>query len=227
MKTKGIDQMPEEELRNRLKMFGSRALHLCGVTPDGTPLGVAVKKFFDEVLLSTSDPEKIKERNEFFDRAQKDIEARNQLCGIRVETMSNYILASVNIMSMFFEIVNLAEDERPVFQNTTDQEVLIAAIGADGGLTAAKVVKDDDETLISLQWLATQRLRYRAVDIYRGRIVDQALKTLRLAYDIKNQIDAQCYALLTDPNAGAFGGVGLSHWSLRRFRTANVPPASV
>jgi hypothetical protein len=114
-------------------------------------------------------------------------------------------LASINIISMFFDIVNLGDDERPVVQNTTDQEISVAFVGADGSPRMVKVVKDDDETLINLHYLTTERVRYRRVDIYRGTIVDAALKTLRMAYDLKNQMDGQAYSLLTDANLGAFG----------------------
>jgi len=205
MKLTNLGSMSMEELHGRIKVFGARGRHLCGRMPDGQPLGLAVQKFFADLLVSTTDPAQIAARNEFFIRAEKDPVAKMQLCGIRVDTINNYILASINILPMFFEVINLAEDERPVVQNTTDQEIAIAKIGADGGVTMVKIAKDDDETLITLNYLTTKIVRYRRTDIYRGTIVDAALKTLRLAYDLKNQLDALAYALLTDPVNGAFG----------------------
>jgi hypothetical protein len=205
MKTLNINTMSLSELQDRMKLFGARGLGLCGRTTDGQLLGPQVKKFFDELLDSTTNAEKIAQRNEFLARAEKDPVARQQLCAIRVETLNNYILATINILPMFFEVVNLGDDERPVVQNTTDQEIKVTYVGADGGLNMTKVVKEDDEVLINLHYLITERVRYRRVDIYRGSIVDAALKTLRMAYDMKNQMDALAYTLLTDNTKGAFG----------------------
>lgn len=204
-KTIDLNSMTLEELQGRLKIFAARAKHLCGVMPNGKPLGAAVSEFFSNMLSGTSDPEQIRQRSEFLTKAESDPLARVQLCGIRVETISNYLLANVNIIPMFFEIVNLGDDERPVFQNTTDQEVRVSYVGFDGGLKSAKVVKDDDEMLITMKMVTTERLRYRRVDIYRGTIVDAAVKTLRMGYDLANQMDKLAFTLLTDPTLGAFG----------------------
>ena len=200
-----LSTMSITQLQDRIRRFGVRGVSLCGQTVDGKPLGATVKQYFDDLLVSITDPAAIEQGNKFRASAETDPAARRQLCGIRVETLNNYILATNNIASMFFELVNLADDERPVVQNTTDQEINVTFVGADGGIKSAKVVKEDDETLINLRYLTTDRVRYRRVDIYRGSITDAALKTLRMAYDIKNQIDGQCYSLLTDPTKGAFG----------------------
>src|SRR5579884_3262837 len=134
-KTQNLDIMSAADLERNLKTFGRRALHLCGITADGQPLGPKVKAFFDDMLKNNADPEKIRMRNEFLARAEKDPIARQQLCAIRVETVSNYLIATLNILPMFFEVINLADDERPVVQYTTDQEIAVTFIGQDGGLT--------------------------------------------------------------------------------------------
>jgi hypothetical protein len=224
--TMNLDTMSLEELQGRLRIFGARGSQLCGRMPDGQPLGLAVKKFFDDLLLSTTDAEKIRQRNEFLARAEADPVTRKQLCGIRVETFNNYILATLNIVSMFFEVVNLGLDERPVMQNTTDQEVSVTYVGQDGGTKMVKVVKDDVETLINLHWLTTDRVRYRRMDIYRGSIVDAALKILRLAYDMSNQMEAKAKAVL-DTCYGDFVFTGKkATWTYlanSRIKTANLP----
>lgn len=207
------------ELQERFKMFGARAQSLCGRTVDGQPLGPAVKKFFDEMLLSTTDPAKIAARNEFLARAEKDPVAKMQLCGIRVDTINNYILATNNIMSMFFSVENLADTEYPVVQNTTDQEISISYVGQDGGVKMTKVEKDDDELIIKLRILTTDKVRYRRVDLYRGTIVDTALKTLHMAYDMKNQMDGLCYTLLaTAAGTGAASQVTGAFGTFRYYK---------
>ena len=205
MKTVSFDSMSVTELQERYRLFGRKGQSLCGRAVDGKPLGASVKQFFDELLAGVTDPVQQEARRVFMVKAMTEPAARQQLCGIRVETLNNYILATNNIASMFFEVVNLADDERPVVQNTTDQEISVSYVGTDGGLKMVKVVKEDDEQLINLRLLTTDKVRYRRVDIYRGSVIDAALKTLRMAYDMKNQIDGKCYQLLTDPTLGAFG----------------------
>ncbi|HEX3800259.1 MAG TPA: hypothetical protein VH413_16305 [Verrucomicrobiae bacterium] len=200
-----VHTMSLEQLQGNFKKFARRSLSLCGVMPDGKPLGVAVKQFFDDLLASTTDAEKIRQRNEFMARAETDAKARQQLCSIRVETVSNYVLATVNILSMFFEIVNLADGETYYFQNTTEQEIGVSYMGPDGGMQQKTVTKDDDEIRIPMKILTTDEVRYKVWDVYRGSIVDAALKVLRMAYDLQNKIDQLAYQLLTDPNKGAFG----------------------
>jgi hypothetical protein len=226
--TLNLDTMTVEDLRARFKVFGNRAKLLCGRTPNGESLGTATAKFFEELLDSTSNPEKIAKRNEFLERAKNDPIARQQLCAIRVETLSNYILASVNIIPMFFDIVNLADDERPVIQNTTEQEIKVTYVTRDGGVKTVSVQKDDDEVLVPLRMLTTDVVRYKRVDIYRGSIVDTALKVLRLAYDLANQEDAQGYTLLTGATGlGAFTFTGkkanYTYLANSRIQTGNLP----
>ena len=115
---------------------------------------------------------------------------------------------------MFYEVVNRADDERPVVQNATDQQITVSYGGADGGTKMVKVVKEDDETLINLRILTTDKVRHRRVDIYRGSIVDAAVKTLRMAYDMKNQMDGLCYSLLTTS-----AGVGAATQATGAFGT--------
>lgn len=221
-----LNSMSLSDLQDRLKIFGARGAALCGRTVDGKPLGVAVKQFFADLLASTTDPEKIRQRNEFLAKAEKDPVARQQLCGIRIETFNNYILATQNIIAMFFDQVNLALDERPVMQNTTEQEVRVYYVGQDGQAKSVKVAKDDDELLINLHWLTTDKVKYRRNDIYRGSIVDAALKVLRMAYDMVNQMEAQAFTVLgTCFGVFTFTGKKANYTYLAnsRIKTGNLP----
>lgn len=222
--------------QDQLRRFAVRAKSsLCGYTVvngQRVPIGDATEKFFNELLTNTSDPEKIKQRGEFMVRAESDPVCKAQLCGIRVEQFSNYILASQNITGMFFNIVNLADDERPVIQNTTDQEIRVGYVGANGEPKTKLIERDDDEALVNLHYLTSEKATYRKKDIYRGTIVDAALQTLRMAYDVKNQMEAQAFALLTAsvPNGGAFGAftftgkkANYTYLANSRIKTGNLP----
>jgi hypothetical protein len=222
--------------QDQLKRFGARAkTHLCGYTVvngQRMPIGEATEKFFSELLSSTNDPEKIKQRNEFMVRAENDPVCKAQLCGIRVEQFNNYVLASQNIVGMFFNIINLADDERPVIQNTTDQEIRVGYVGSNGEPKTKLIERDDDEALVNLHYLTSEKVTYRKKDIYRGTIVDAALQTLRLAYDVKNQMEAQAFNLLTAAvgSGGAFGAftftgkkANYTYLANSRIVTANLP----
>lgn len=222
--------------QDQLKRFAARAkTSLCGYTMvngQKVAIGDATAQFFNDLLTSTNDPEKLKQRGEFMHRAENDPVAKAQLCGIRVEQFNNYILASQNILGMFFNVVNLADDERPVIQNTTDQEIRVGYIGANGEPKSKLVERDDEEALVNLHYLTSEQVTYRKKDIYRGTIVDAALQTLRLAYDVKNQMEGQAFTLLTAAvNAGgAFGAftftgkkANYTYLANSRIKTANLP----
>lgn len=197
----------ESNLAQRLKVMARHGRTLCGRTAKGEPLGAATEKFLNDLADGVSDPAKVKERNEFLARAEKDPATHRQLCAIRLEQFNNYIYASQNIINMFFEQVDLAPDERPVFQNNTDQEINVTYVGADGQPNEIKVVRSQDEALIDLHFLTTDEVNYRKIDPYRGNVVDAALQTIHLAYDMTNQMEAKAFSLLnaTPANGGAFG----------------------
>ena len=205
-----------QELHKRLAAHG---LSLCGRGVDGQPLAPQVNKFFEDLNKNLGDPEKIRQRNELMARAEMDPAVRHQLCGMRKETLSNYIYASNNILSAFFDITNLADDEWLEVVNETIQETSVTYIGADGGIKNVKVVKDAAAMRVVLRYITSQKVTYRRTDIYTGSIVDAALKTLDMGYDLRNQIDALCWALLTDPTYGAFG-------TFRYFGDGGSPLAS-
>lgn len=196
-------KLNQAQLEAKLKVFRARALSLTGVTTAGQPLGLAVGKFFDDLLKNSTDPEHLKQRDEFMKRAESDPKVREQLCAIRIENFSNYVMASTHFMDFFFEVVNLANDERPIHQNTARQETKLFYVGPDGGHKMLKINPEQDEALIPLKWLSTETVRYRKVDIYRGSIVDAALQTINLAEDAANQIDGLCQNLLL--NGSIFG----------------------
>jgi hypothetical protein len=194
----------DTELKNRLTQMKARCSNIVGRAADGRQLCTVVAEAFDALLNDTTTPE---ERAAFLSRAENDRYTRQQLCALRVEQANNFIYATQNIIPMFYEIVNLANDERPVFQNNTMQEVRVGYIGQDGASDTAKIIKPQDEVLIDLNTLATDEIRYRKVDIYSGSVVDAALQTIKLAYDMGNQMEGKAFDLLTSSvvNGGAFG----------------------
>jgi hypothetical protein len=96
----------------------------------------------------------------------------------------------------FFTINNLNPEDRPLVQNHYDKEIKCYYVGADGTPKETKLIFDDTEQLLPLQTLSTPIMRYKAMDIYRGSIVDQAVKSLTIARDLANKIENQCKLVL-------------------------------
>jgi hypothetical protein len=175
----------------------ARAQFLTGRTEAGLPLSQAVMKYYDDVIAGFGDPKFLAERDVLMAAvAKKDPTAVKTLAGIRVDTFSNYLYAPANFLSLYCNIVNLAADERPVAERFTMQEVAIYAVGGDGAPNQVRINLDPDETLIPLGWLTSDIYRYRKVDVYRGRVVDPALATIKVAYDIGQYENQQVQALL-------------------------------
>lgn len=219
--------MTTHELQIRLKLLSQRARSICGVTPDGQPLAPQVTKYFDDLLRSTDDPAALKARAEFLARAEKDPEARQTLAGMRIESFDNYIMASSNFAGMFFNLVNLANDERPVHLNRTRSEIAVHVIGKKSQPKMIKLTRDESETMVNLIWLATDKVRFDTVDIYSGSIADAALATLRMSDDFTNQLDGRCFDLMNSSAFGVFTFTGKkANWTYvanSRIKTANLP----
>jgi hypothetical protein len=200
---------------------------------DGKPqlcsMATELPKFFDDLLKSTNDPQKIAQRNEFLTRAAQDPKTYQQLCALRIESFNNFIYATLNIVDFFFEIVQLQRDERPAETNTTQNEIKCYYNGPEGEPKMVSIARDDNEELKNLHFLSTDVVRYKKVDIYNGSIVDAALQTINLAYDWKNKAEDIAFALLNNGSAifGAFTFTGKKatypYVSNSRINSANLP----
>ena len=232
-----MDYSPAEALR-AARLNRSRAQFMTGRTVAGLSLADATVAFYDGLMAGLKDEETQKRRAQLLvNAASKNPEvavaARKQLASLRVEVFSNYLYAPALWMNQYAEIVNLKDDERPIAQRITKQEVSIYGVGGDGSPHQVKISLDPDETLIPLGWLTTDIVRYRKVDIYRGRVVDPALATINLSYDFGQKVDGQVQNLLIGTNSKFFGPftfVGKrANWSYvahSRINTANLPASN-
>ena len=202
-----VSQMSVGELEARFRYFARQAKSLCGtILVDGKPQPASsVGAFFEQMASGLNDPETTRLRNEFMDKVSKnDPVARQQFCALRLETYRNTLYAQMEWINMWFETVELAADERPIVQNTFDQEVKCFYVGQDGRPKNQKVFKDDVEVALPLRVLSTPIIRYKVVDLYRGNIVDQALKTLHLSRDMANKQEAEARDLVFNNAFGVF-----------------------
>ncbi len=199
-----LGSMNEGDLHERLQFFARRSLTLCGtilVNEGGQmvpkPIGATLSAFFNDLLASTTDPAKIKQRTEFLQRVEGgDPVAKAQFCAARMETFNNFISAQLPWISQYANVVTLQPDEWPVHQNSTMEETTCYFVGEDGTPQMSKVRKEDPETRIALRYLTTPVVRIKEFDLYRGSVVSAALAVLRMSFDLANKENYEFFALL-------------------------------
>jgi hypothetical protein len=228
-------QSPVEIIRGA-KINRARAAFLTGVTMAGLPLGAEVQRYYDQLIAGYQDPAFMTQRETMLKQIATgalDPAQRHQLASIRVETFSNYLYAPALWLSQFADIINLKVDERPVAQRITKQEVRVYGVGGDGEPHLVKISLEPDETLIPLGFLTTDIVRYRKVDVYRGRVTDPALATVNLGYDMGQRIDGKIQDLLIGTSSVFFGAFVFAgkraNWSYvahSRINTANLPTSN-
>ena len=165
-----------------------------------------------------------------------NLDKMQELCAIRVETVNNYILGNSNFLK-FFEMVSMADNERPVIQNETKQEIRIGYISDDGTPERTKVIKPQAETAIDLRYLVSDEVDYRITDIYNGNIAKTAQATFDIAYDLSMQTDKEAFTLFiaSVANGGALGAFDLTNANKAnnvfvphsRIKAGNLPPTNV
>lgn len=224
----------DQQFKLMVEQTANRALSLCGRTADGQPLGPAVSQYLTEMSNGIGNSEALAELVKVTRLANSgDREAKQQLCGIRKLSFSNFLMGSQNVLPFFFDIVDLAEDEKPYAQNTTKSEVRVSYVGTDGSPMQTRLQRPHEELAIPLRFLSTDEVQYQTVDIYNGRAVsDSVLKTIDLAYDMRNKMDDVAWTLLqaTVANGGAYGAITFTgsraNWPYvisGRSRVANLP----
>lgn len=201
-------------MKEQLNQMLNRALQIHGHTyrkdANGQlvacPADQAVREFITQLASITPDPkEQMKVLIEAWD--DKSGEKMKQLCALRVEQVGNFIAAESMWASAFFETVTLQPDEEPYYENTTKMEVKVGHMGEDGSPDRVRVVKPEARTGIGLRFLVSEKVRYKTVDVYRGRVADIAQKQFDIARDLRVQFDKEHFTLLTQSvaNGGCFG----------------------
>ena len=194
--------MNGQELKNRLLLFARRAKSLTGTGLDengqvcSAPLGDSVSAFLETLANNLNDPKAIAARNEFLDKVEREPEAKRQFCALQLKTYNNYLLAEMRWINYFFNITTLPDDGRPMVQNHYDKEIKCYYVGGDGRPKDMKLVFDDTEVALPLRVLTTPKMKYKVNDLYRGNIVDQAVKSLTIARDLANKMEAEAKAVL-------------------------------
>jgi hypothetical protein len=201
-----VGSMTRNEMEERLSYFGRRAKSLCGrimVKDPATghmvskPLAEEVSHFFDTLLASTSDAKVIAQRNEFFAKVESgDPVAKAQFASARLEQFNNFLMARLDWINQYAEVITLGADEWPAEQNTLKTEVTCGFVGEKGTPKLMSIQKDDVERRIPIRLLTTPVIRYTEMDLYRGDIVSAALQTLNLTFDLANKKNYEFFQIV-------------------------------
>lgn len=200
-----VGTMSQADLEERLGYFARRARTLNGLITvkeaDGRlvqkPIGAQVASFFDNLLKSTTDPEMIRKRSEFFDKLQNgDPVTKHQFAAARMESFDNFLMARLDWINQYATVQTLGEDEWPIEQNTTKTEVTCYYVGEKGTAKLQKLTKDLPELRVPIRLLTTPVVRYTEMDLYRGNIVQAALETINLTFDLANKENYEFFQML-------------------------------
>jgi hypothetical protein len=224
-----------KQIQDKIIGLALRALCLNGLTVDRQSLATVVSEKLKAYAAAAVSADARKKAAELYNQALNDPAKMRELCGLRVEQTQNYILASNNFMRLFFDVVTLKDDERPIVQNNTKQEIRVGYIGSSGSPKTVKIIKDQVETMIDLKWVSSEKVDYRLTDIYNGDVSQAAQATVDIGFDMANKMDQLCYDLLTASvaNGGAFGTFTFTgnkasrvYLANSRIKTSNLPASN-
>lgn len=152
-------------------------------------------EFFDKAIESCGSQQHRDDLAALQNRALVDGAALRQLNALRVITIQNFVTAMANA-SAFFETVELLENEEPFVENNTRQEIRVRFIGEDGKPRMTPAIRTRGTGRIDLRTLSTDEVEYPLVDVYKGRVAEQALANMDLSYDLAMKKNAEFWRLV-------------------------------
>jgi hypothetical protein len=190
-------------------------------------LVTVVTQQLKDMLAAQGDPAAQERAVKLYQEAYKNPEKMAELCGVRLQQSTNYILSSTNFMGSFFEIISLQNNERPYWQNNSLSEVAVYYLGQDGEPRIQKAVQPQEEYPLPLRFLTSAEFEYLLQDIYNGDIRDAAEKTVDIAFDMTNKMDGECKDVLDlifgNFNTSASNKASRTFVTNSRVKTANLP----
>ncbi len=176
----------------------------------GTPLETAINGALDETIDAAGDPAAITAASDRMQAAAADATGRAmvQLSGIRVQASTNFLVPSLRWVLAFGEVIILADDQRPYWQNNSRQEINVSMLtGQDGQEQRVRAVKSQEEIAITLAMLKTDRYEYALRDINNGNVVQSAMANFDMAFDANAALERKVRTLNTASigSGGSFG----------------------
>jgi hypothetical protein len=228
--TKSMRPMSDEAKINLLKGYSARVGH--------SLLGNASE--LAERFAEAAKPENYKVAKDTFaevvrrcvegDKAER-AEAQQELQGIVIWSVENYLFAASNYVS-FFETGTLGETDTAFIEFTDHHhfEAHVNLIGPDGGAPRWQRVRTRDRQIIPFYQLTTDELEYPIMDLYSGKIADRSKIGLDLAGDMAWKIDARLFDNIADligPFTLTGNKLNRVYVSHSRIKTANLPTTNL
>jgi hypothetical protein len=221
-------------LQSEFKSLMNRCMALHGrsyeVADDGTlavvPTDTAVRNFLTTLCNDSKDHKEVAER---IKAAWNDPQAQLALNAARIWQVGNFIAAESTFRSAFFEIVTLRPDEEPWVQNETKNEVRVGSISEDGTPETVRVLKADSKFALGLYMIASDYVKYRTLDLYKGDITGPQKATFDIARDLTFKLDRLHYSLLTAALAdgGCFGAFVTEQGKANRAQRIYMPHSGI
>jgi hypothetical protein len=181
-----------------------------GRNAEGKPWSEVMSKDIDQVLEMDKDPDEkmVSDFIELYKDAHGgDKKAKHELMALRIVQTVNYVVPNLHA-GLFFDVIELADDERPAIQRTSKQETTVRYVGQDGPNDAEVRIKPvTSETLVDLVEIITDEVEYPTRDIYLGDISAISKAQFDLDFDLQNQWDGIQWSLL-QASIGAFTTTG-------------------
>ncbi len=152
-------------------------------------------EFFDSALKACGNEDHRAKLNDLQQRALTDASAMRQLNALRVITIQNFVTAMANAAA-FFETITLEDSDEPIIENNTRQEIRARFLGEDGKPHMTPAIRTRGTTRVDLRTLGTDEVGYPLVDVYKGRIAEQALANMDLSYDLSMKKNSELWALV-------------------------------
>lgn len=228
--TKSIAPISDDAKINLLRGYSAKCAH--------SLLGNAreVASRFDEAVK----PENFQASKDAFAEVVRRIvegdeseraEAQQELQGIVIWSVENYLFAASNYVS-FFETGTLGETDTAFIELTDNHyfEAYVSLIGQDGGAPRWQRIRTRDKQIIPFYQLTTDELEYPIMDLYQGKIADRSKIGLDLAADIGWKLDARLFDSIADligPFTLSGNKLNRVYVAHSRIKTANLPTTNL
>jgi len=130
--------------------------------------------------------------------------AARALNALRMETVDLYVRATSVFSTLFFEPVNLKDDEQVAIEHGYRNPTKVKWLGEDGGAETQKAVAARKILYRDLRVLSSIALGYKMLDVNQGPSVKDAAKaTVDLGWDMTNKVDTEAFNIM---NGGTING---------------------
>lgn len=216
---KAIKQELDTLLNRCLTLHGT--IHRTVTKEDGTqvteiaPRDTAVREFIETLAKNSASDRELADKiiAAWDDKTGK---LQRELSAARIEQTQNFIASESNFRSMFFETISLGPEDQATIINNTRNEMRISEMGDDGTPEKVRVTTPQEVTTVGVRLIASDIVRVKTLDLYRGDVSSSARATINTARDLRIKIDRLHYNLL---NAALASGGCYGAFSYEQART--------